>query len=116
MRRHSSGRAHARPRHSCRLLDGAVSVAVLRVEQLLVVIVVFEVFEPRRPFGYTNGAAFAQRTAERDGLAIFEDQPGRQWAAFEHQLLLCSQPLSTCLLPRGQTSPRGDEFTDDDVL
>ena len=77
------------------------------VEQLLVVFVVFEVFEARGHRGNADAdEAVAERAAERDRLAVFEDQASWQRTSFEHELLLGHQALATRLLARRQARAR----------
>src|SRR5438876_3556238 len=95
-----------------------VGLFVVLEQILVVVVVIFEVFQPRRRAidHADTRQTFAQRTAEGDRLAVFEQEAGRQRPGFEHELLLRGQPLAASLLARRQTRARRDELADDDVL
>src|SRR5216683_5156670 len=98
--------------------DDGLFVGLVLFQQLLVVLVVLEVFEARRrPIDDAHRRqAFEERPAQGDGLTILEQQSGGQRPRLQHQLLLSGQTLAASEIARRQTCPSWDELSNYDVL
>src|ERR1700687_2369235 len=97
--------------------DGFFSLVLF--QQLLVVLVVLEVFETsRRPLDHAyRGQAFEQRAAQRDWLPPLQEAArGQRSASFQHELLRGCEAFAARQIARRQACAGGDELTDDDVL
>src|SRR5216683_2272764 len=98
--------------------DDGLFFGLVFFQQLVVVLVVLEVFEARRrPIdGAHRRQAFEEWPAQGDGLTILEQQSGGQRPRLQHQLLLSGQTLAASEIARRQTCASWDEFSNYDVL